>query len=403
MTRLARLLALTAVSGGLAGVAAYAFLEALTWATRTRLDHGWLLWLLPPVGLVIGIVYTYLAGTAARGTRLAIREARALHGGVPARVTPLVFACAVAGHLCGASVGREGAAVQMSAAITDTGARLLKLRHDDRQVLLMASIAGGFSAIVGTPVAGILFAVQLTKRRGLQPLAACAVAAVVGDRLVDWLLDGRAEYLHTLRPDWTLALPIKLVIAGLLIALAARLYMWSGDHLSHRIATHISWPPFRPLIGGLATVGLAALVGRDYLGLSLPLIGDAVGGGHVSWWVPVLKLTFTVIALGTGFVGGEVIPLFVIGATMGATLAGPLHMAPALLAACGLSTLFTTAALASATGVVIATELFGWHATIPAAVVAIAARIAVGEQGLYVNRSESADLHAGAPLPSHGR
>ncbi len=402
VTRLARLLALAAVSGGLAGVAAYAFLKALTWATRTRVDHGWLLWLLPLMGLAIGIVYTYLAGTAARGTRLAVRQARALHGGVPARMTPLVFACAVAGHLCGASVGREGAAVQMSASITDTGARLLKLRHDERQVLLMASLAGGFSAIVGTPVAGILFAIQLTKRRGLQPLVACAVAAIAGDRVVDWLLDGRIEYLHTLRPDWTLALPIKLVIAGVLVGFAARLYMWGGDHLSHRIAMHFSWPPLRPLVGGLATVGLAALVGRDYLGLSLPLIGNAVGGVHVAWWVPVLKLTFTVIALGTGFVGGEVIPLFVIGATMGATLAGPLHMSPALLAACGLSTLFTTAAQVSATGVVIATELFGWYATLPAAIVAIAARMAVGQQGLYVNRYESADQLGAAPLPSHG-
>ena len=400
MTRLARLLALAAVSGGLAGVASYAFLQALTWATRTRVEHGWLLWLLPLAGLLIGVLYTYLAGRAARGTRLAIREARALHAGVPARMTPLVFACAVAGHLCGASVGREGAAVQMSASITDTGARLLKLRHDERQVLLMASLAGGFSAIVGTPVASILFAVQLTKRRGLQPVLACAVAAVIGDVTVNHLLDGRGGYLHSAAPDWTLALPCKLLIAGVLLGLAGRLYMWSGDRLSHRVSTHVSWSPLRPVVGGLAMVGLAALVGRDYLGLSLPLIGNAVGGVHVDWWVPVLKLTFTVIALGTGFVGGEVIPLFVIGATMGAALGGPLHMSSSLLAACGLSTLFTTSAQVSLTGVVIATELFGWHATVPAAIVAVAARLVIGEQGLYVNRHEIADQPGGVPLPS---
>ena len=400
MTRLARLLALAAVSGGLAGVASYAFLEALTWATRTRAEHGWLLWLLPLVGLVIGTLYTHLAGTAARGTRLAIREARALHRGVPARMTPLVFACAVAGHLCGASVGREGAAVQMSASITDTGARLLKLRHDERQVLLVASLAGGFSAIVGTPVAGILFAIQLTKQRGMRAMLACAMAAVIGDVSVNWLLDGRVEYPHASGPDWTLALPLKLFIAGVLIGLAGRVYMWTGDRLSHRVSTHVSWPPLRPVVGGLATVGLAALVGRDYLGLSLPLIGNAVGGVDVAWWVPLLKLAFTVLALGTGFVGGEVIPLFVIGATMGATLASPLHMSPALLAACGLSTLFTTTAQVSMTGVVLATELLGWHATIPAAIVALAARVAVGQQGLYVNRHEIADRPGAAPVPN---
>jgi H+/Cl- antiporter ClcA len=143
--RLARLVAFAAVSGGLAGVASYAFLKALTWATTSRVEHGWLLWLLPLAGLVIGTIYHYLAGHAAKGTRHAVREARSLNFGAPARMAPLVFGCAVLGHLCGASVGREGAAVQMSASITDTGARLLKLRSDDRQILLVASLAGGFS------------------------------------------------------------------------------------------------------------------------------------------------------------------------------------------------------------------------------------------------------------------
>lgn len=394
-------MALALLGGGLAGLASFAFLESLTWATRVRVDHGWLLWLLPAAGLVIGVLYTYLAGPAARGTRLAVREARTLHDGVPARMAPLVFGCAVAAHLCGASVGREGAAVQMSASITDTGARLFKLRHDDRQALLVASLAGGFSAIVGTPVAGILFAIQLTKRRGLQTLLSCVVAAVAGNLVVTWLEGGRADYPHVPRPDWTFALPFKLLVAGVVFGLVGRLYMWSGDHVSHRVTTVISWTPFRPVVGGLATIGLAALVGRDYLGLSLPLLGNAVTGGHVDWWVPLLKLAFTVIALGTGFVGGEVIPLFVIGATLGATLATPLHMSPALLAACGLATLFTTAAQVSLTGVVIATELFGWSATLPAMLVAFAARIALGRQGLYVNRGETEDQRVAAPSPSH--
>jgi H+/Cl- antiporter ClcA len=395
------LVVLAAVSGGLAGLASFAFLEALTWATRMRVQHGWLLWLLPAAGLLVGVLYTYLAGPAARGTRLAVREARALHSGVPARMGPLVFGCSVAGHLCGASVGREGAAVQMSASITDTGARLLKLRHDDRQALLVASLAGGFSAIVGTPVAGILFAIQLTRRRGLVTVLSCAVAAVAGNLVVNWLEGGRTDYPHVPRTDWTLALPLKLLLAGAIFGLVGRLYMWSGDHISHRFATLISWPPLRPVVGGLATMALAALVGRDYLGLSLPLLGNAVTGGHVDWWVALLKLVFTVIALGTGFVGGEVIPLFVIGATLGSTLATALNMSPALLAACGLATLFTTAAQVSLTGVVIATELFGWSATLPALFVAFAARIASGRQGLYVNRGETEDLHVAAPLPSH--
>jgi H+/Cl- antiporter ClcA len=399
--RLARLAAFAAVSGGLAGVASYAFLKALTWATTSRIEHGWLLWLLPLAGLVIGTIYHYLAGHAAKGTRHAVREARSLNFGAPARMAPLVFACAVLGHLCGASVGREGAAVQMSASITDTGARLLKLRSDDRQILLVASLAGGFSSIIGTPFAAVAFALLLTKRRGPLYIVTCAVAAIAGYFMVRWL-DGVHRLYPTMpRIDWTVALPFKLIVVGALIGVVGRLYMWVGDSVTVFMSSRVAWPPLRPVVGGFATIGLAALFGRDYLGLSLPLLGQSIAGQHIDWWVPLLKLVFTVVALGTGFVGGEVIPLFVIGATLGATLAPSLHVSPALLAACGLATLFTTAAQVPLVGVILATELFGWNATIPVVVVAAAAWMALGRQGLYINRGESEGLPADAPLTSH--
>ena len=401
MTRLARLLTFAAVSGGLAGLVSFAFLRTLNWATRTRVEHGWLLWLLPLAGLIIGAIYYYLAGHAAHGTRHAVREARSLNSGAPARMAPLVFACAVLGHLCGASVGREGAAVQMSASITDTGARLLRLRGEDRQVLLVASLAGGFSSVIGTPFAGVAFAVLLTKRRGPLYLLTCAAAAFGGNLTVKWLDDGRSLYVHLPRPDWTVGLPLKLALVGVLVGLIGRLYMIIGDSVTRFMSSVVAWPPMRPVVGGFATIGLAALLGRDYLGLSIPLLGKALAGLHVDWWVPVLKLVFTIVALGTGFVGGEVVPLFVVGATLGAALAPSLHMSPSLLAACGLATLFTTAAQVPLTGVVLATELFGWNATAPTIIVAAAAWLALGRQGLYINRGETEGLPADAPLTSH--
>jgi H+/Cl- antiporter ClcA len=400
MTRVARLLGLAVLSGVLAGVASFAFLKSLSWATRTRVGHGWIVWLLPLAGLAVGLTYHYLSGTAARGTRLTVHEARHLHAGVPSRMAPLIFASAVVGHLFGASVGREGAAVQMSASLTDSASRVLKVPHDDRQLLLGASLAGGFSAVLGAPFSGIFFAVQLTRRRRPLALATCAAAAAVASLTVRLLGDVHTRYPHPTAPDWTVGLPFKLIIAGAMFGLVGRVYMRLGDHLTQSLKSIIGWPPLRPVAGGIATVALAALVGRDYLGLSLPLLGNAVAGARISWWVPVLKLAFTIIALGSGFVGGEVIPLFVIGATMGSVLAGPMHVSLLLLAACGLSTVFTAAAQTGFTGVVIATELFGGHATIPTMIVAAAAWATVGREGLYVNRNETGDRPAAAPLPS---
>ena len=84
----------------------------------------------------------------------------------------------------------------------------------------------------------------------------------------------------------------------------------------------LAWIPLRPVLGGVAVVGLAGLFGRDYLG-SLPLMDRALAGDRLSFWVFVLKIVFTAVTLGCGFPGGEVTPLFVIGATLGAALASP--------------------------------------------------------------------------------
>ena len=93
----------------------------------------------------------------------------------------------------------------------------------------------------------------------------------------------------------------------------------------------LAWIPLRPVLGGVAVVGLAGLFGRDYLG-SLPLMDRALAGDRLSFWVFVLKIVFTAVTLGCGFPGGEVTPLFVIGATLGAALASPLGVDVAPLA-----------------------------------------------------------------------
>jgi H+/Cl- antiporter ClcA len=150
------------------------------------------------------------------------------------------------------------------------------------------------------------------------------------------------------------------------------------------MAHWLRWPPARPVVGGVATLALMALFGRDYLGLSSPLLAEAFTGTHVDWWVPLLKLLFTAIALGTGFVGGEVAPLFVIGSTLGGALAPGLHAPAPLLATAGSAATFAAAATVMLTGVVLTVEQFGWNTLLPALLIAAAARGAAGRPGLYV-------------------
>ena len=186
------------------------------------------------------------------------------------------------------------------------------------------------------------------------------------------------------RTDWTIGLPFKLAVTGVAVGLVGRLFVSSLKFVKVRMAHHFHWPPLRTVLGGAATLLLMVLFGREYLGLSTPLVTNAIAGGHVDILVPLLKLLFTVVALGTGFVGGEVAPLFVMGSTMGAAIAPGLHAPSQLLATTGSAAAFASAASVVLTGVVLTVEQFGWHTLLPALIVAVFARLAAGRPGLYV-------------------
>lgn len=384
MVRQLRLAALAAVGGALTGLISFAFLESLDWATSTRLSHGWLLWLLPLVGLAVGAAYHYWGGRAKGGTPAVIEQGHLFTHGVPARMAPLIFGGSVAGHLAGASVGREGAALQMAGSVTDTAARLARLSDVERRTLIAASLAGGWGAVFGVPVTGIVFMLQVTRRHSLAALFPAVVSAFTGKLVVDALGYDMGHRPQLPSAEWTIGLPFKLVLAGVAFGLLARTFVWSLHLVKAKVARWVRWPPARPVLGAVATIALVGLVGSDYLGLSTQLLGPTFDGATADWWVPLLKLLFTVVALGTGFVGGEVLPLFVMGGTMGSALAPGLDAPSVLLATTGSAAAFSSAASVAATGVVLTVEQFGWHALLPAVLVGIAARVAAGRPGLYV-------------------
>ncbi len=144
----------------------------------------------------------------------------------PARMAPMVFGGSIAGHLVGASVGREGAALQMAGSVTDTAARAARLTPDERRILIAASLAGGWGAVFGVPFAGIAFTLQVTRRHRWRALPPAIVSAFAGKLVVDSLGYRMSNRPQIDAPDWTFSLPIKLLFAGLAFGLAARLFVW---------------------------------------------------------------------------------------------------------------------------------------------------------------------------------
>jgi H+/Cl- antiporter ClcA len=385
---LARWLLLAGIIGALAGTASALFLALLDLATNIRLENAWLLFLLPLAGLAIGYVYHTIGAAAARGSHLVIEALHLNAARIPLRMTPLVLAGTVLTHLFGGSAGREGTAVQMGASLADVLRRLLNISGEDRRLMIMAGISGGFASVFGTPVAGLVFALEVGGGRvrydGLLP---ALVAALVGDGVAR--LWGATHTHYPLMTTATLdaALMLKVVIASVGFGCASLLFI----ELTRRVkqqAARIPYPPLRPFVGGIVVITLTLLVGtQDYLGLGIPLIRQSVEGADVATLAFFLKIIFTAVTLGTGFVGGEVTPLFVIGATLGATLGGVLGVDPAWLAMVGFVAVFAGASNTPLACALMGIELFGGGAALYLVVGCMVAYLASGERSIYPSYS----------------
>ena len=410
ITRTLRWLPLGAASGVLAGLACWAFLEALTWATNTRLDHGWLVWLLPVAGLAVGLAYHLLGGRAGEGNSLLLDEIHEPSAWVPRRMAPLVAVGTVVSQLFGASVGREGTALQMSGSLTDWLARALGLQHDDRRILLTAALGGGFGAVFGVPVAGLVFGLEVqrvtwqrhlppgTSRPGvwLQLVVATLTASVMGNAVV-LALGYHHAVMPTVHVDLGFALLVRAAAVGVACGLLALLFIEATD-VFRLLFRRIRWAPARPAVGGVIVLGGVALMGRAYLGLSLPLIGNALAGQHASLAEPFAKLTFTALCIGAGYVGGEVTPMFVMGTTIGSALAPALGLDPVVGAAIGFAAVFGGATNAPVACMVMAVELFGWGITAPVIVTCAVAYACSGRRGIYTTQRVAVD---GGSVPVH--
>lgn len=392
--------------GLITGAASWLLFEALDRATDARLSHGWLVWTLPLMALVLGLVYHFGAGESRAGTSLVISRSLPPENAerpvtVPYRLAPLIFGATCAAQLVGASVGREGAAIQIGGSLTSLVSRPLRLPPRDSRLLLVAAMAGAFGGAFGVPVAGAVFGleVQQTGRLRYEGLAPALAASITADRVVEAL--GRSTPIVDVSVDLDSSLLLRLALVGLAAGAVARVFIALTAAVRRTVNRYVTWAPLRPVIGATATLLLMAVVGRDYLGLSLPLIDRALGGELADWWDPLLKVLFTAVALGSGIPGGEVTPLFVVGATLGSVLTAPLGLPPIVGAAATFAAVFGAAANTPIACTVLTVELFGAAMVVPAAIVCIVAFAVSPERGIYEGQSPGArkDLRASAAPP----
>lgn len=392
--------------GLVTGTACALFLWLLNEATRYRALNPWLLFLLPVAGFVIAWVYSTLGKASEAGNNLIVDEIHEPGGGVPLRMAPLVLFATIVTHLFGGSAGREGTAVQMGGSLASGLARLFPgLQRQDVQTLLKAGIAAGFGGVFGTPIAGTIFALEVLAvgRMSYAALIPCLVASIVSDQACSAWGIGHVHYqvagmLPAGSPQHIAPLDLRLLalvsVAGLIFGLTSTFFSELTHGLQWLFKRMIPWPVLRPVLGACCVIGLVYLLGtRDYLGLGVSsdspdavTVLSAFHRGGATPWSWFWKILFTAITLSSGFKGGEVTPLFFIGATLGNVLAGVMGAPVDLFAALGFVSVFAGATNTPIACTIMAIELFGGEYTPYFATSCLLAYLFSGHSGIYLSQ-----------------
>jgi H+/Cl- antiporter ClcA len=390
-----------ALVGVVCGIASAVFLWLLDVATDVRNQHLSLVYLLPLSGLIIGFLYDrwgrpiFVRG----GNNLIIDTVHEDSPQIPVRMAPMVLLGTVLTHLFGGSAGREGTAVQMGASLADVVSHRFRLNTEARRELLAAGIAGGFGSVFGTPIAGTLFGLEVVcvGRMEYHALLPALVSAVVGDLVTRGLGIVHTAYPHPgMLPLGPLLLG-KWIVFGAAVALVSVAFVEIVHLFKKHLERWVPRLPLRMLLGGALVVALWKLIGTsDYLGLGVPMIVRAFTDPIPSYAFAA-KLLFTAVTLSAGFLGGEVTPLFFVGATLGATLGRLLGLPIDLAAGVGLAAVFGAAANTPIALSIMAVELLGGAVLPHVAIVTVVAYLLTGHRGIYPAQ-RIARLKHGGPL-----
>jgi H+/Cl- antiporter ClcA len=373
------------IIGTLAGTASAFFLWTLDHATQFRLTHSYIIYALPIVGLLVGLLYHYYGEKEVKGNNLLLEEFHEPSDVIHIRMAPLVYIGTMLSHLVGASVGREGTAVQMSGAIADQATHYFKLSANARKALIIIGISAGFASVFGTPWAGAIFALEVFHSRKLQVryfLQSILAAFVAHFVCLSWGIQ-HSTYVIPYVPVISFINIFWAINAGVIFGLISYLFAKSSHTFTDIFQRYIKFPPFRPFIGGLFIVVVYYFFDMNkYMGLGLPSISAAFTEPMNSYDF-LIKLFLTAFTLGVGFKGGEVTPLFFIGATLGNVLIWFIPLPMALLAGMGFVAVFAGATNTLFACVIMGIELFGMGSSVYVIIACLVAYLFSGHISVY--------------------
>ncbi|MHC8950098.1 chloride channel protein [Sphingobacterium hungaricum] len=376
------------ITGALVGTVSAFFLFALDWVGSYREAHLWIIGFLPLAGMLMVFAYKKWGKGTEKGNDLVLEAYSNSYTNIPLRMAPMILFSTLVSHLFGASVGREGTAIQYGASISNQFIRLFSFTKEEKRTLVLIGIASGFASLFGTPWAGTIFALEVVRAgkfrwKAIVPILLTSFLA--NQVCLVWNAHHTSySAISNLPDEWLKTLAYSLG-AGVLFGLAAMLFVYFGK-LFKKAFGYFANPYIAPIIGGLIIIlSVYALGSSKYIGLGIPTIKDAFAV-QLPTYDFLIKIILTTLCLRAGFKGGEVTPLFFIGATLGNALFLFIPLPMDLLAGLGFVAVFAACTKTPLACTIMGIELFGMEPTLYFAAACFVAYYVSTSYGIYQQR-----------------
>ena len=379
---------LAIITGGIIGVASSAFGHALSMATSFRKEYPLILFGLPFAGVVIVFLYKKF-GKDDGGTNQVFSTVRA-RDEVPATAAPLIFVSTVLTHLTGGSAGREGAAIQLGGSIANQMGRFMKLDEEDTHVIVMCGMSAAFAALFGTPMAAAVFSMEVISVGVMYytALMPCLIASLMAAGVAGALGIHAEHFFEGFVPSMTIVSGMKIGIVVLTCSVVSILFCIILK-LVGKAYGHWFKSKYIKIVGAAVIIIILNLFLQttDYMGAGTELIVQAVQFGKARPLDFFWKLLLTALTMKAGFKGGEIVPSFCIGATLGCIMGQMVGFEPRLCAACGMIAFFCGVTNCPITSMLIAFELFGFEGGSYYLVAVAVSYATSGYYGLYKDQT----------------
>lgn len=355
-----RWIVIAILTGIIVGDISTLFGKAMNFVTGLREENDFVVFMLPVLGLIIVWIYRVCKFEDNKGTNIVIMKINS-NEEIPKRLAPLIFISTILSHLGGASVGREGAALQIGGGIGNMVGHIIKLSVEERKIIVMCGMSAAFAALFGTPMAAAVFAMEVGSV-GMMQLSAivpCVFSAVVASQISQFFGLHAEVFEIAMIPQISVKSVIVLVLISAVCGIVSSIFCITLHKMADFLKKLFTNSYVRILVVSIVIIAVSKLFGTtDYLGAGMQVIERAVKG-EVVWYAFGLKMILTALSLGAGFKGGEIVPTFFIGATLGCLLGQICDISPSFGAAIGMISVFCGATNCPLASVFISFEMFG--------------------------------------------